>query len=598
VKLLATTAFQETWGKEEEILFLGEWCRTYHSRNIWENRNHQTVRNHWDDREKLRADENYLNDLHNMLIIELSRVLNDFHGLDYTTSYWQMLLDPWLLTYIAVIWDRWEYIRIAFEEYNPSQTITYDKISPGVGVRDYMQFQDDIVSDLWNHSLFIEIIKTHYAERLEIITVEDQKETGRSHLIKNKNNDESIKIKIVRFLDSLLRVPSIQNDYVLYHTYFPPLSLIRLMLSIGQIPRFYINDFTFYPNYKKLKSDPQFFRDKLSLNLASVDEYEQFLFQRIISDIPQCLVENYSELKECANKSPYHPKVIATANAHWANDYFKIWAAEKVYTGSRFIVMEHGGSFPPLFDSMQFEQNISHISVVWCKPYHPKHIQLPSNKLSGLKHRIKKSEYVTIVGFEPLRYSCRATASAISSQGLVHFDMVCEVYKKLSPKLTRFLRIKPYPNRGYHFEDRYKDLFGDQVIWKERNLKKIMGESKIIICTYPNTTFSEAMYSGVPSMLFYDPYYWETVPVLDNLLYVLKDAKIIHTDSSSLVHHLESIWMEPLNWWNSSEIQNARVMFNEEALGIKKNWLEVWGNFFKKELDMSLQNNITNSGIV
>ena len=77
----------------------------------------------------------------------------------------------------------------------------------------------------------------------------------------------------------------------------------------------------------------------------------------------------------------------------------------------------------------------------------------------------------------------------------------------------------------------------------------------------------------------------------------LKDGKI-HTDSSSLVHHLESIWMEPLNWWNSSEIQNARVMFNEEALGIKKNWLEVWGNFFKKELDMSLQNNITNSGIV
>lgn len=62
MRLLATTPFQETWGKEEEILFLGEWCRTYHSRNIWGNRNHQTVRYHCDDREKLRADENKYDD--------------------------------------------------------------------------------------------------------------------------------------------------------------------------------------------------------------------------------------------------------------------------------------------------------------------------------------------------------------------------------------------------------------------------------------------------------------------------------------------------------------------------------------------------------
>ena len=140
MRLLATTAFQETWGKDEEILFLGEWCRTYHTRNIWLNRNQQTVRNHWDDREKLRTDENYLNDLHEMLIIELSRVLNDFHGLDYPTSYWRMLIDPWLLTYIAVIWDRWEYIRVAFEEYNPSHTITYSKNYDGLGVCDYNSF--------------------------------------------------------------------------------------------------------------------------------------------------------------------------------------------------------------------------------------------------------------------------------------------------------------------------------------------------------------------------------------------------------------------------------------------------------------------------
>ena len=42
--------------------------------------------------------------------------------------------------------------------------------------------------------------------------------------------------------------------------------------------------------------------------------------------------------------------------------------------------------------------------------------------------------------------------------------------------------------------------------------------SKIIVCTYPETTFLEAMYSGVPTILLYKRDCWETATKFDDLI--------------------------------------------------------------------------------
>ena len=36
--LLVTTALEDTWGTDEEILFLGEWCKLYDRKSMWCNR--------------------------------------------------------------------------------------------------------------------------------------------------------------------------------------------------------------------------------------------------------------------------------------------------------------------------------------------------------------------------------------------------------------------------------------------------------------------------------------------------------------------------------------------------------------------------------
>ena len=55
-----STPIIETWSDNEKIYFLGEWCKLYSNKGEWESIDHEVIPYHWDDRNKLKADYNYL----------------------------------------------------------------------------------------------------------------------------------------------------------------------------------------------------------------------------------------------------------------------------------------------------------------------------------------------------------------------------------------------------------------------------------------------------------------------------------------------------------------------------------------------------------
>ena len=95
-------------------------------------------------------------------------------------------------------------------------------------------------------------------------------------------------------------------------------------------------------------------------------------------------------------------------------------------------------------------------------------------------------------------------------------------------------------------------------ISKEKTLFQDIERSKIIICTYPQTTFSEAMHSGIPTILLYKEEFWELQPVFDNVVLELKKADIIHSDPFKAAKHINSISINPRIWWDKEETKNAR----------------------------------------
>ena len=114
---LVTTADERTWKKDEKILFLGEWCRLYSRKKIWINLDAEILPYHWDDRVQLHQDYKSLVEIYEILLQELTSTLNELHNVNFKLRYWRILLGPWLIGFIPIIFDRLSCLEKAFSSY-------------------------------------------------------------------------------------------------------------------------------------------------------------------------------------------------------------------------------------------------------------------------------------------------------------------------------------------------------------------------------------------------------------------------------------------------------------------------------------------------
>ena len=67
----------------------------------------------------------------------------------------------------------------------------------------------------------------------------------------------------------------------------------------------------------------------------------------------------------------------------------------------------------------------------------------------------------------------------------------------------------------------------------------------------------------MPSIIFWDPKYWEINQNTKILFKKLEEERVFHSCPSSAAKHLEEIWEDIDSWWFSSDVQKAVTEFNE-----------------------------------
>lgn len=588
-KLLVLTALESTWGKDENLLFLGDWCKLYERRNIWSTRAHEVLPFHWDDRNKLKYDYYYLQSLHNLLLNSLSEFLNKFHKTTYSVRYWQILLDPWLFSYVGVLFDRWENLRVLFEHESSVEVVFANVEKIDKPAFSYTEFDSQSLSDEWNQMILQRIIEKYYsdkctvhAQRIDI----DSFNTNIAFVEKNNSFLHRVSINIDRLLGLYFK----KHDVVFFRSYFHNLPFIKLNLCIRHIPRLFINEFkltdlllnSFNPTVNLS------LRKEISLSFIPKSQFEEFLNVSILKDLPIFLMESYVFIRNYVSSLSIKPKVIITANAHWNNILFKCWSAEKVNIGAKLVILEHGGSLPAKDWSFHFEENIADIVGTWFLPCHEKQIQVPPSKLVNQCKKSKKinrlipaRKYCSLIGNEYGRYVYRCHFSPMSSQCLESFNKTIDLYNLLDDTIKQNFLVKPNKvPQGFNTYKRYEDVLGRDKIFFQK-ISKIYNISRLIICTYPETTFSEAIISGVPTVLIYVKNHNERHSLTTPLLEALLEAKILFYDIEKAASHINKIWYDTTVWWSSSKVQHARSLFKNMALNFDKNWLKEWKGFIR-----------------
>lgn len=589
IPLLATTALEDTWGEDENLVFLGEWCRLYDRRDAWRRRSHTVVPNHWNDRSKLRRDNDYLDSLHESLLEDLASVLNRYHGMDRPVRYWRMVLDPWLLTYVAVIFNRWECLRVAGETHCEMTSVALRDLDYQAPSTDCFGFIEDAAfSSAWNYRTCLRILRSVHARlRVNLIEVAGPQPSTTSNEGSSARRPEDalssrkrLLLAVAKAVDFGISKFTRRNKVVFYASYFRVPALVRLNLALRQIPRMYLNEFE-YPRRKHgMRALPVETSGRSALCLAREDRtgFEAFIADQLVHDMPVAYVEEFPSLLDRARSLRMTPRIICSANAHWGNEAFKVWAAEQVMSGAKYFALEHGGSFPPLFDSMSFEEKISDRKIVWGRPYHANQVSLPANKLVT-RSFASTGEYCSVIGQESPLFPYRATAGPIAEQTLTCHSMVCDLYFLLDARVQRAFRVKPYPDSGWNTRQRYIDRLGADKVFERSHYYGVLAQSRLVICTYPNTTYSEAIVTELPTLLVYPLELWETVPEMDALLDVLRSARLVFHDAGAAATHVNSIWDDLDRWWSSAQVVQARAEFRVQALNMDSDWVERWSKF-------------------
>ena len=147
---------------ESEKYFLGEWCFQNIKRKSIERYKYIVQKHHWEDSNKFNKDFYYLEDLHERLLLSLSIFFNKYHKVNFSTKYWRILIGPWLLTFIPIIFDRWENLRVALDEEKLWEFDLYEFDSYKFIPNNFESFQTQQSNHMWNNYIFSQILIYQY----------------------------------------------------------------------------------------------------------------------------------------------------------------------------------------------------------------------------------------------------------------------------------------------------------------------------------------------------------------------------------------------------------------------------------------------------
>lgn len=577
---LITTADQRYWGDDKKVLFLGDWCQLYSKKSDWEKLDYQILPYHWDDRSELYKDYILLDKLYEKKLEELSIWLNKIHGVNYEIRYWRIIIGRWLFQFIQILYDRYKSLDNAYNtgEINNTYIGVYDKnyVLP----KDTVQFHSLCYTDLYNHYLYSKIISS-----LNKIPYEEKKVNMENIKIFMKNNErnkishkKTLYTIIVRLIPNIFKKSVLLMDKNILSSFNQAL----LQFSTFQFPILAFNN-KINTDFKINWSIRNTFIKKRSNN-----EFINLLNEFICEQIPLIFIEGYEQLFTNTLKLyPKKPKFILSENAYYFNESFKIWVASMAEKGTKIAVFQHGGHYGSgLFSSFEdHEVRISDIyySWGWSNKNNKKIISIPPIHIGKQSKKInyKRNGNILLTLLTVPRYFYAIYSIAIGANSLnKYYDNQFEFVKYLSNRNKDRLLIRLHKNDfEWSQKERWLDKF-PSINYEEGLIPFIdqLNKSRLFVGTYNATTYLQTFAANFPTILFWDPKYWEIKESAKPFFKNLVDVGILHYSPDSAAEKINEIGMDPGKWWFDNHTQKAKNIFCNEYVKTSDTWFTEWRN--------------------
>ena len=363
------------------------------------------------------------------------------------------------------------------------------------------------------------------------------------------------------------------------------LNYLKLSKKLKIFP---ITSYNFFKRLEKkinISSETENIKKKLIINLEKKfnDKFEKFCLSQIVEEFPEVLLGSFNFTRELIKKIVNEKKKIIVSNSDiFLSDVYRIWVATMCSKNSKLVINTHGGFIPEKYVNYNI-QKFANKHITWHSlNLNDNEIQLTPLKLLGLKKRKIDKKYLSIIDIELSRYQFRMNAIPTPSEIQLEYNILYNFIKNLEPKIKNKIKYRVMQNFGWNFKKKFEKKFGKNKIDNSKNLNELISYSKILLHKYPSTPFTESIYLDTPSVLLYRKDSWRFNPAYDYMIKKLENSKILFYDPLKLSEHLNDIWENVDNWWNSKEVQKTLDDIKNNIIKSNKNWSSEYQNFFDK----------------
>lgn len=585
-KCLVLDSNQKFWPKNVSMYFMGFWCLENIEGSFLNNHKYNIINSKDLDKGNIKKSMEEIYNIYNSLILEISDYLNKYHKTDYSKRYWEILIGPWLKIFLGIVNERYLSMKNALEKYKIEEIVLTEYKNEDFYVSNVsdLEFKASTNLNAWNNILYTKIFDSL---SLKCKVFKTRIEEIKRNEIKKKI---SIKKKIIN-LFSTFSFFSRKSKYFIYLSGLKFKDELILKLSLKQFPFVFKKE-----NYssKKINLEARKQMKFFDENLIYKSEFEKIVRSLILNLLPTDILENFKTLKSIVKKInwPKKPKLIFTSVAYHGDEVFKLYTANQIEQGTKYILGQHGANY---FTSKNTEIepgfDCSDKFYSWGEIKEKKSEKLFNINCISLKYLKTKAKKKKIYFFMPKMSRIRKRPWDDYGQMIRENISMEEVLFNLEKKIRSASILKLYPNENdsKFLENKIlKEIIFKRNIYeidKTSTKKYIYSKSKLVVSSGDGTAFLETITADIPVVALISNFNWiidEARKDYEKLI----DAKILFLNEKEMAQHINEIYDDIEIWWKSEKVQTIKKFFEKKyAQPPPASWPDV---FSKKILNENI----------
>ena len=567
---IALTALESHWAEPDNTLFLGEWCKLAHRKEVWSKYCSKTIAHNWNgDAKQVGEAVDYCDKIAKQLIKSLNVLLEKHFSLNFPERFYEKLLAPWAFFFTATLYDRY----LSIKQVNNSERhifLTLNTQTPLFPAHDFLCWAGRAAtSDYYNLFLFSEIIT----------------------LLKLPEEERLCCNESIVDTPRILPKKTLKKRCLLAAAYFFNKVLGRPYYVVGGVTKNkFVNFFTssfgsiLQDNIWEHKHTPPPCIDttirQTELKLKNEDEFSSLLAKLALRHLPWGFLEAMPSYVEQAKKHPASKACcLVSSTGHWGSI---LWLYIVAVSGAPYGIVEHGGYKNTVEPSQtkSLEQFISERYFDSGVGSHP----LPNPELY-FENLTLSSDASTVLFVSSFfqRYPAKGGYLRGADSAWMYYARQIDFFEQVNPEFH--LQYRPFlVNNGY--EDFEKIVNSHPNITLQSTsmpYKDAVAAAKLII--FDNCWLSLAIIQVLtlrkPCILIYYADLCGVSKQMQRVMQCMADAKILYFNAKDAAEHLNSVYHDIDSWWQTEKVQKALDLFINNFACSVDNWPAKWAQSLK-----------------